>query len=144
MHRLRASATMNLLFCAVPKDVCTFLTKEAYPSAFAPFPPTVPDVPDFSTCTDKRKCTTTCATHALAKKMQADIITMNITLADIFLECLSSQVRTSFQQQRLCEPNLVFINMFLWFINHYGKTMSEDHEANTCSPRSKSLSLNIE
>jgi hypothetical protein len=58
---------MNLLFCAAPKDVYAFLTKEAYPAAFVPFPPMVPDVPDFSTCTDKNKRATTCATHALAK-----------------------------------------------------------------------------
>ncbi len=97
-HRSPASSTMNLLFCAAPKDVYAFLTKEAYLTAFAPFPPTVPDDPDFSTCTDENKCATTHATHALAKKTRADIITMNITLADIFLKSLSSQVRASFQQ----------------------------------------------
>jgi hypothetical protein len=129
-HRSPASATMNLLFCAAPKDVYTFLTKEAYPTAFAPFPPMVLDVPNFSTCNDKNKRNTTRSTHALAKKTQADIITMNIALANIFLECLSSQVRASFQQQRLCKPNLIFINMFLWFVNHYGKTTSVNREAN--------------
>jgi hypothetical protein len=61
--------------------------------------------------------------------MQANIITINIALVDIFLECLSSQVRASFQQQHLHEPNLVLINIILWFINHYGKTTSEDQEA---------------
>jgi hypothetical protein len=130
MHRSPASATMNLLFCAAPKDVYAFLTKKAYPTAFAPFPPMVLDVPNFSTCNDENKCTTARAMHALAKKTQADIITMNIALADIFLKCLSSQVRTSFQQQCLCKPNLIFIDMLLWFVNHYGKTTSEDREAN--------------
>jgi hypothetical protein len=48
---------------------------------------------------------------------------MNIPLADVFLECLSSQVRTSFQQLRLCEPNIVFINMFLWFVATMGKQL---------------------
>jgi hypothetical protein len=129
-HHSPASATMNLLFYAAPKDVYPFLTKEAYPTAFAPFPPMVPDVPDFSTCTEENKRATARATHALAKKTQADIITMNIALADIFLECLSSQVRASFQQQCLREPNLVFIHMFLWFVNHYEKTTSEDCKAN--------------
>jgi hypothetical protein len=86
MHRSPASVSMNLLFCAAPKDVYAFLTKEAYPTAFAPFPLMVLDVPDFSTCNDKNKRATARSTHALAKKMQADIITMNIALADIFLE----------------------------------------------------------
>jgi hypothetical protein len=130
MHCSPASATMNLLFCAAPKDVYAFLTKEAYPAAFAPFLQMVPDIHDFTTCTDQNGCATARATHALAKKTQADIITMNIALADIFLECLSSQVRASFQQQCLREPNLVFINIFLWFVNHYGMTTSEDREAN--------------
>ena len=42
-HRSPASAKMNLLFCAAPRDVYTFLTTEAYPDAFAPFPPVVAD-----------------------------------------------------------------------------------------------------
>jgi hypothetical protein len=92
---------MNLLFCAAPKDVYAFLTKEAYPTAFVPFPAMVLDVPNFSTCNNKNKRATTRAMHALAKKTRADIITMNITLADVFLECLSLQVCASFQQQCL-------------------------------------------
>jgi hypothetical protein len=44
---------MNLLFCASPNNVYTFLTKEAYPTSFAPFPAMVPDVPNFLTCNDK-------------------------------------------------------------------------------------------
>jgi hypothetical protein len=129
-HSSPASSTMNLLFCAAPKDVYAFLTEEAHPTAFAPFPPTVLEVPNFSTCNDENKCVTACATHALAKKTQADIITVNILLADIFLKCLSSQVLASFQQQHLRKPHIVFIDMFLWFVNHYGKTMSEDRKAN--------------
>ena len=66
MHRSPVSATMNLLFFAAPKDVYAFLTKEAYPAAFATFPPMVPDVPDFSTCNDKNECGTARAMHALA------------------------------------------------------------------------------
>ncbi len=89
--------------------------------AFAPFLAVVPDVPNFSTCNDKNKRATTQATHALAKKTRVDIITMNIALAYVFLECLSSQVRTSFQQQHLHEPNIVFIDMLLWFVSHNGK-----------------------
>jgi hypothetical protein len=130
MHRSPASANINLLFCAAPKDVYAFPDKEAYPTAFAPFPPMVSDIPNFSTCNDEIKRATARATHALAKKTQADIIAMNIALTDIFLECLSSQVRASFQQQHLCKPNLIFIDMFLWFVNHYGKTTSEDRKAN--------------
>ncbi len=121
---------MNLLFCAAPKDVYAFLTTEAYPMTFAPFPLLIPDVPDFSKCTDENKRTTVRAKHMLDKKMRANIITMNIALTNVFLDYLSSQVCTSFQQRCLCKPNIIFIEMFIWFINHYGKTTSKDCEAN--------------
>ena len=55
---------------------------------------------------------------------------MNTALANVFLEAMSSQVCASFQQRCLCKPNIVFIDLFLWFVNQYGKTMAKDHEAN--------------
>jgi hypothetical protein len=97
---------MNLLFSAAPCNVYAFLTTEAYPNAFAPFPPKVPDVPDYTACIDNNDCATVRTMHARDKKTQADIITMNAALAIIFLEAMSSQVRTSFQQQQLCKPNI--------------------------------------
>jgi hypothetical protein len=38
---------------------------------------------------------------------------MNTALTKIFLEAMSSQVRASFQQRRLREPNIAFVNLFL-------------------------------
>ncbi len=121
---------MNLLFCTAPKDVYTFLTKEAYLTTFATFPLLIPDIPDFSECMNENDCTTVRAKHTLDKKMRVDIIMMNITLTIVFLHCLSSQVRASFQQKHLCKPNIVFVKMFIWFVNHHGKTTSEDREEN--------------
>jgi hypothetical protein len=46
---------------------------------------------------------------------------MNTALANVFLEAMSSQVRTSFQQRHLGEPNIVFVDLFLWFVEQYGK-----------------------
>jgi hypothetical protein len=51
------------------------------------------------------------------KKTWADNVTMNTALANIFLEALSLQVRASFLQWHLCEPNIVFVNMFMWFVD---------------------------
>jgi hypothetical protein len=68
--------------------------------------------------------------HAINKKMRADIVTMNTALANIFLKALSSQVHASFLQQRLCKSNIVFVDMFVWFVDHYRKTMAEDCKAN--------------
>jgi hypothetical protein len=87
---------MNLLFCAAPCDVYAFLTTEAYPNTFAPFPPKVPDVPNYTACVDDNDCATVHAMNVQDKKMQADIITMNTALANVFLETMSSQVRASF------------------------------------------------
>jgi hypothetical protein len=70
------------------------------------------------------------ATHTQDKKTQADIVTINTALADIFLEAMSTQVRTSFQQRHLCKPNIIFVDLFLWFVNQYGKTTAKDCEAN--------------
>ncbi len=86
MQRSPASATMNLLFCAAPPDLYAFLTAEAYPAASAPFLPIVPDVPNYTECTNDNKCATVKATHAIDKKTRADIVTMNTALANIFLE----------------------------------------------------------
>jgi hypothetical protein len=55
---------------------------------------------------------------------------MNTALADFIFEALSLQVHASFLQQCLCQPNIVFVEMFMWFVDHYGKTTVEDHEAN--------------
>jgi hypothetical protein len=89
MQRSAASATMNLLFCAAPPDMYAFLTAKAYPATFALFLPIVPDVPNYTACTNDNKRTTVKATHAIDKKTREDIVTMNTALADIFLEALS-------------------------------------------------------
>jgi hypothetical protein len=39
-------------------------------------------------------------------------------------------VQAAFQQRRLCEPNIVFVDMFEWFAQHYGTTTAEDPDAN--------------
>jgi hypothetical protein len=134
-HRSPASAKMNLLFCAAPRDVYAFLTTEAYPDAFAPFPPVIADVPDFSQCTNENKHAAARAMHARDKKTQADIVTMNAALCDVFLEnmstsVLSTSVHASVLQRRLSEPNIVFVDLFLWFVKNYGKTTAEDREGN--------------
>jgi hypothetical protein len=107
-----------------------FLTAEAYPAAFAPFPPIVPDVPNYTACVNDNKHATVKAMHATDKKTTADIVTMNTAHADVFLKALSSQVRASFLKWHLCKPNIVFVDMFVWFVDNYGKRTVEDCKAN--------------
>jgi hypothetical protein len=129
-QRSPASGTMNLLFSAALRDVYAFLTTEAYPDDFAPFPPKVPDMPDCTACIDNNSRATVSTMHVRDKKMQADIITMNTALANVFLEAMLSQVHIFFQQQHLCESNIVFVDLFLWFAYQYGKTTAKDCKAN--------------
>jgi hypothetical protein len=129
-QRSLASATMNLLFCVAPCDVYAFLTTEAYPDAFALFPLKVPNVPNYTACVDDNSHATVRAMHAQNKKTGSDIITMNTTLANVFLEAMSSQVHASFRQQCLHEPNIIFVHLFLWSVNQYGKTTAKDCKAN--------------
>jgi hypothetical protein len=87
---------MNLLFCTYPRNVYGFFTADPYPTNFAPFPPVVDKVPDYTGCVDENDRTSKRAKHSLDKKMRADIITMNAALTDVFLDALSLQVHTSF------------------------------------------------
>ncbi len=112
MHLSPASTSMNLLFCACPKEVYGFFTAKAYPANFAPFPPVVNEMPEYMQCTDDNNLETVHAKHALDKKVRADIVTMNAALTNIFLDALSSQVGAIFQQRHLCKPNIVFADMF--------------------------------
>jgi hypothetical protein len=121
---------MNLLFCAAPCNVYALLTTEAYPNAFAPLPPKVTNVPNYTACINDNGCATVRVTHVQGKKTQADIVTMNTALANIFLKAMLSQVHASFQQWHLRKPNIVFVDLFFWFVNQYGKTMAKDCKEN--------------
>jgi hypothetical protein len=55
---------------------------------------------------------------------------MNTALANVFLKAMSAQVHASFQQCLLRKPNIVFVDLFLWFVKQYGTTTAEDCKAN--------------
>ena len=55
---------------------------------------------------------------------------MSASLTDVFLNTVFVRVRAAFQQRFLRKPNIVFVNMFEWFAQHYGTTMAEDRDAN--------------
>jgi hypothetical protein len=87
-------------------------------------------VPDYTGCIDDNNHASKCAKHALDKKTRADVLIMNDALTDVFFDVLSLQVHASFQQRCLRKPNIVFVNMFEWFVRHYGKTTAKVHDAN--------------
>jgi hypothetical protein len=129
-QKMPASDKMNMLFHDASPGLYSFFTTEAYPASFFPFPPEVDAVPDFSTCTSDNECKTLKATNACGQKTQADIITMNAALFDVFLANLSKAIHETYEPICMKQPNTVFLHMFDWFINKYGKTMTKDCKEN--------------
>ncbi len=125
-----ASDKTNMLFCAASPGLYSFFTMEAYPASFFPFPPEVDAVPDFSTCTSDNVRETLKATNACDQKTRADIITMNAALSNVFLVNLPKAICKTYKPICIKQPNTVFLHMFDWFINKYGKTMTKDREEN--------------
>ncbi len=103
---------MNMLFCAASPGLYSFFTTEAYPASFFPFPPEVDTVPDFSTCTSDNKRETLKATNSCDQKTQADIITMNAALSNIFLANLPKAICETYEPICMKQPNTGFLHMF--------------------------------
>jgi hypothetical protein len=103
---------MNMLFCAASPGLYSFFTTEAYPASFFPFPPEVDAVPDFSTCTSDNKHETLKATNAHNQKTQADIITMNAALSNVFLANLPKAICETYKPNCMKQPNTAFLHMF--------------------------------
>jgi hypothetical protein len=126
MHCLPASEVMNLLFCTCPRNVYGFFTADLFPTNFAPFPPVIDRVSNYTGCTDDTDHTSKCAKHALDKETRADIVTTNAALTNFFTDALSLQALTSFQQRCLCKLNIVFVDMFEWFVGHYASEVETE------------------
>jgi hypothetical protein len=121
---------MNMLFCAASPGLYSFFTTEAYPASFFPFPPEVDAVPDLSTCTSDNERKTLKATNACDQKIRADIITINATLSNILPANLPKAIHKTYESICMKQPNSVFLHMFDWFINKYGKMTTKDCKEN--------------
>ncbi len=55
---------------------------------------------------------------------------MNAALSNIFLANLPKVIRKTYEPIHMKQPNTVFLHMFDWFINKYGKMMTKDCEEN--------------
>jgi hypothetical protein len=121
---------MNTLFLAASPDLYSYFTNETYPSSYFPFPKEVDDVPDFSACTSDNECKSLKSTHAQDQKTQADIITMNAALSDVFLANLPKSICETYKPIRMKQPNTVFLHMSDWFITKYRHTTTKDCKEN--------------
>jgi hypothetical protein len=125
------SKKMNLLYLAIdPTFYGHYSGGEAYPIADYPFPTQVADVPNYSGCTDTNNCTNVKVTHSMALKQRNDVINMNSTLIDAFLNLVPVAFKQSYEQIRMENPNSVFCEMFAWFVAKYGRTSADNCEAN--------------
>jgi hypothetical protein len=121
---------MNMLFLAALPDLYLYFTSKTYPSSYSPFPKEVDDVLDFSPCTSNNEHDSLKATHACDQKTQADIVTMNVALSDVFLANLSKAIHETYKPIRMKQPNTVFLHMFDWFITKYGHITTKDCKEN--------------
>jgi hypothetical protein len=78
------SATINMLFLAASPDQYLYFTNKTYPSSYFSFPKEVDDIPDFSKCTSNNEHKSLDTTHVFNQKTQADIVTMNAALTNVF------------------------------------------------------------
>jgi hypothetical protein len=103
---------MNMLFPAASPDLYLYFTNKTYPSSYFPFPKEVVNVPDFSPCTSDNEHKSLKATHAHDQNTQADIVTMNVALSNVFLVNLQKAIRETYKPIRRKQPNTVFLHMF--------------------------------
>ena len=107
-----------MLFLAASPNLYLYFINKDYLSSYFPFPKEVDDVPDFSACTSNNECKSLKATHAHDQNTQADIVTMNAALFDVFLANLPKVIRETYKPIHMKQPNTVFLHMFDWFITN--------------------------
>jgi hypothetical protein len=68
--------------------------------------------------------------HMPAAKNLDDIVTMNVSLPDVFLANVPKVVCQTYKPIRTKKTNTVFLHIFDWFITKYGRTTTKDREEN--------------
>jgi hypothetical protein len=87
----------HFVLCRITRSLF-FLHKQYLSYKFFLFPAEVDAIPDFANCTSDNERKSLKAMHALDRKTRADIITMNLALADIFLVNLPKAICKTLNQ----------------------------------------------
>ena len=87
-------------------------------------------MPDYSGAVDSNARAAIKTTHAMAQKRCNDVINMNTTLINAFLDLILVTFKQSYKQIRMENPNSVFCKLFAWFVNKYDRTSAEDRATN--------------
>jgi hypothetical protein len=99
-HKFTISKKMNLLYVAVDPALDThYLAGEAYPADQYPFSNDVEKVPNFTTCNNNNNRAAAKITHAIALKMQNNIVNMNTMLIDAFLSLIPTAFKILYKQE---------------------------------------------
>jgi hypothetical protein len=111
-HKSPISKTMNLLYVAIdPTLYGHYSGGKAYSNADYPFLLEVPDVPNYSGCTNTNDCANVKVTHSMALKQRNSVINMNSALIDAFLNLIPVALKQSYEQILMENPNSIFCKM---------------------------------
>ncbi len=91
---------MNLLYVAADPTLYThFLAGKAYPSNQNPFTNDVDEVPNFTTCNNDNNHAAAKITHAIALKMQNNVVNMNTALIRTHLSLIPMAFKILYKQE---------------------------------------------
>jgi uncharacterized membrane protein YgcG len=120
---------MNLLYVAVDPALYThYLAGKVYPADQYPFLNDINEVPNFTTCNNDNDHAAAKITHAIALKMQNNVVNMNTALINTLLRLIPMAFKILYEQEQMMDPNPVFRQCFDWFIVKYRCTLAEDHK----------------
>jgi hypothetical protein len=125
---------MILLYVAIsPTLYGHYSSSEVYPKGNYPFFPEIVAVPNYRECTNTSDCTNVKVTHGMVLKQCNNLINMNSTLIDAFLDLVPAAFKQSYEQIQMENPDSVFCEIFAWLVMKYVCTSVDDCEAN-CTP----------
>ncbi len=122
------SKKMNLLYVAInPTLHGHYAGSKAYPNADYPFPPEVANNPKYSGSTNTNNHANVKVTHSMALKQCNNVINMNTTLINAFLNLVPIAFKQSYGQSQMENLNSIFCKMFSWFVIKYGRHIQLHH-----------------
>ena len=86
----------QVVLCHVTRSLFV-LHERNLPYKLFPFPPKVDAIPDFTISTSDNKRKSLKATHTRDQKARADIVTMNLALANVLLANLPKAIREMYE-----------------------------------------------
>ncbi len=106
------------------------ITPPSRPVNMYPYPPRPTDAPDFIGAADNNDRESRKIAHAIDVKRYTDVQNMNTALINTFLTLLPPQAKLAYEAICIMNPNVVFREAFMWFLEKYGTTQALEHKQN--------------